>query len=41
MQDFNDIGRSAGGGIDHNGDVGAWKIGGGAEHWGQGDHWMF
>ena len=40
VQDFKEIGWSAGGGINHNGDVGAWKFGGGAECWRQGDHWM-
>ena len=40
MQDFKDIGWSAGGGVNHNGDVGAWECGGGAERWGQSDHWM-
>ena len=40
VQDFKDIGRSASGGINHYGDVSAWKLGGGAERWGQGDHWM-
>lgn len=39
VQDFEDLGRGAGAGVDHDGQVGAGEDGGGAEGWGEGDGW--
>ena len=41
VQDFDNIGRGAGIWVNHDGQVGAWKGGGGAERWWKRDNWVF